>query len=38
VADFREHDNETPGSINERESLIYLSDYYLLKKESDSWG
>jgi len=33
-----EHGNELPGSIEGRTFFDYMSDYQLLKKDSDSWN
>jgi hypothetical protein len=35
---FWKHSNEHSGSINGREFLDYLSDYKLLKKDSNLWS
>jgi hypothetical protein len=32
-----EHSNEPAGSVNCLENLLWLSDWWLLKKGSDSW-
>jgi hypothetical protein len=38
MAGSYEHDNESLGSFKSEEFLDYLSDFYLLKKDSAPWS